>query len=191
MEVTQYRQSFNEGSSSRVSMNKNSQVISKIKPKIRIIHIFAPEIIKTDVKNFRSLVQSLTGKPTSGKVKTDTKRAKPRIPTSQEPVCKEPQSVNRLTGFTGLLANGGNHQVKEEWGSGGHKSTYNTNTYFDLEGLIQDVGEDYFSSFPMRTSSASQVEGFIFNNNHNTNNNFDTKGPETVVLLQSSYEELD
>ncbi|KAJ0258525.1 VQ motif-containing protein 18 [Hirschfeldia incana] len=175
MEVTQYRQSLNEGSSSRVSMNKNSQVISKIKPKIRIIHIFAPEIIKTDVKNFRSLVQSLTGKPTAAEAKTDEKRAKQRFPTSHEPVYGEPQPVDRL-GFTGLLANGGNQQVKEEWGSGDHRRTSNTNTYFDLEGLIQDVGEDYFSSFPMRTSSASQVQGFIFNNNHNTNNNFDTKG---------------
>ncbi|CAH8392122.1 unnamed protein product [Eruca vesicaria subsp. sativa] len=176
MEVTQYHQSFNEGSSSRVPMNQNSQVITKIKPKIRIIHIFAPEIIKTDVKNFRSLVQSLTGKPTAGEVKTDKKRAKPRIPTSQEPVHGDHQPVNRLTGFTGLLANGGNHQVKEEWGCGDRKSTLNTNTYFDLEGLIQDVEEDYFSSFPMRASSSSQVEGFIFNNSHNTNNNFDSKG---------------
>ncbi|KAI4378471.1 hypothetical protein MLD38_015948 [Melastoma candidum] len=32
------------------------------KPKIRIIHIFAPEIIKTDTANFRDLVQRLTGK---------------------------------------------------------------------------------------------------------------------------------
>lgn len=174
MEITQYHQSFNEGSSSRVSMNKNSQVITKIKPKIRIIHIFAPEVIKTDVKNFRSLVQSLTGKPAAGEAKTGKKRAKPRIPTSQEPVCEDHQPVNRLSGFTGLLANGGSHQVKEEWGSG-DQSTSNTNTYFDLEGLIQDVGEDYFSSFPMRSSSSSQVEGFIFNNTTN-NNNFDTKG---------------
>ncbi|KAF8101292.1 hypothetical protein N665_0208s0074 [Sinapis alba] len=182
MEVTQYRQSFNEGSSSRVSMNKNSQVISKIKPKIRIIHIFAPEIIKTDVKNFRSLVQSLTGKPTAAEAKTDKKRARPRIPTSQEPVYVDHEApVNRLAGFTGLLANGGNHEVKEEWGSGGdHKGTLNTNTYFDLEGLIQDVEEDYFPSFPMRSSSSSQVEGFIFNNNHNTTNNFDTKGHNSL-----------
>jgi hypothetical protein len=153
-------------------MNKNSQVIAKIKPKIRIIHIFAPEVIKTDVKNFRSLVQSLTGKPAAGEVKTGKRRARPRIPTSQEPVSGDHQPVNRLSGFTGLLANGGNQQVKEEWGSG-DQSTSNTNTYFDLEGLIQDVGEDYFSSFPMRSSSSSsQAEGFIFDNN----NNFDTKG---------------
>ncbi|KAL3533928.1 hypothetical protein ACH5RR_007449 [Cinchona calisaya] len=52
-------------------------MISKMKPKIRIIHIFAPEIIKTDVANFRELVQRLTGKPTTEK-KSNTKR-KPRI----------------------------------------------------------------------------------------------------------------
>ncbi|KAF8087839.1 hypothetical protein N665_0565s0025 [Sinapis alba] len=179
MEVTQYHQGCNKGSSSRVSMNKNSQVISKIKPKIRIIHIFAPEVIKTEVKNFRSLVQSLTGKPAAGEVKTGKRSVRPRILKSQEPVCGDHQPVNnRRTSFTGLLANGENHEVKEEWGSGDQSITTNTNTYFDLEGLIQDVGEDYnFSSFPIRSSSpSSQVEGFIFNNN---NNNFDTKGNES------------
>ncbi|CAN8318420.1 unnamed protein product [Cochlearia groenlandica] len=185
METThRYHQSYNhhEGSSSRVSMNKNSQIITKIKPKIRIIHIFAPEIIKADVKNFRSLVQSLTGKPPPpGEAKTGKKRAKPRI-TSQEPVYGGQEPVNRLSssGFTGLLTNGENHQVKEEWGSGDQATTTttsnNTNTYFDLEGLIHDAEEDYFSSYPIRSSSSSQVESFIFNNNNNNNNNFDTKG---------------
>lgn len=52
------------GHGSGMGMHKDSQIISKVKPKIRIIHIFAPEIIKTDVANFRELVQRLTGKPT-------------------------------------------------------------------------------------------------------------------------------
>ncbi|CAH9063068.1 unnamed protein product [Cuscuta europaea] len=48
----------------KIGFNKDSLTkISKPKPKIRIIHIFAPEIIKTDVQNFRELVQRLTGKP--------------------------------------------------------------------------------------------------------------------------------
>ncbi|OVA13059.1 VQ [Macleaya cordata] len=52
-----------------LAMHKDSHVISKFKPKIRIVHIFAPEIIKTDVANFRELVQRLTGKPSSdGKI---------------------------------------------------------------------------------------------------------------------------
>ncbi|KAG1327235.1 VQ motif-containing protein 17-like [Cocos nucifera] len=45
-------------------MHDNSHAITKLKPKIRIVHIFAPEIIKTEPANFRELVQRLTGKPT-------------------------------------------------------------------------------------------------------------------------------
>ncbi|PPD69912.1 hypothetical protein GOBAR_DD33209 [Gossypium barbadense] len=48
--------------STPLSVHKDSQIISKAKPKIRIIHLFAPQIIKTDVANFRQLVQTLTGK---------------------------------------------------------------------------------------------------------------------------------
>lgn len=57
-----------------LGMHKDSQMMSKVKPKIRIIHIFAPEIIKTDVANFRELVQRLTGKPTSENTTTKRKR---------------------------------------------------------------------------------------------------------------------
>ncbi|KAG4991228.1 VQ motif-containing protein 25 [Glycine soja] len=55
--------------SSSLAMHKGSHMISKTKPKIRIIHIFAPEIIKTDVENFRELVQKLTGKPSGENLK--------------------------------------------------------------------------------------------------------------------------
>ncbi|KAL3632413.1 hypothetical protein CASFOL_025397 [Castilleja foliolosa] len=60
------------------SMHKSSQTISKSKPKIRIIHIFAPEIIKTDAENFRELVQKLTGKPTNDMSDERNKKSKPR-----------------------------------------------------------------------------------------------------------------
>ncbi|CAK9157388.1 unnamed protein product [Ilex paraguariensis] len=46
-----------------LAMHKDSQTISKVKPKIHIIHIFAPKIFKTDASNFWELVQRLTGKP--------------------------------------------------------------------------------------------------------------------------------
>ncbi|XP_019155089.1 PREDICTED: VQ motif-containing protein 25 isoform X3 [Ipomoea nil] len=63
---------------SSLGLNKDSQTISKlVKPKIWIIHIFAPEIIKTDVENFRELVQRLTGKPPE-KQSNSKKRA--RVP---------------------------------------------------------------------------------------------------------------
>ncbi|THU64063.1 hypothetical protein C4D60_Mb01t22510 [Musa balbisiana] len=61
--------------------SKDSHVMSKLKPKIRIVHLFAPEIIKTDAENFRELVQRLTGKPTkavaSKKKKKKKKKASP------------------------------------------------------------------------------------------------------------------
>ncbi|XP_015960757.1 VQ motif-containing protein 25-like [Arachis duranensis] len=66
--------------SSKLVRRKDSHVISKFKPKIRIIHIYAPEIITTDTANFRELVQRLTGKPEDekgkGKSKSDTASAK-------------------------------------------------------------------------------------------------------------------
>ncbi|XP_019168118.1 PREDICTED: VQ motif-containing protein 18-like [Ipomoea nil] len=56
-------------SSKLSSMHRNSHNCGKSsssQPKIRIIHIIAPEIIKTDVENFRDLVQRLTGKHAAG-----------------------------------------------------------------------------------------------------------------------------
>ncbi|CAN6194303.1 unnamed protein product [Urochloa humidicola] len=55
------------------------------RPKIKIIHIIAPEIIKTDVANFRDLVQRLTGKPATcaGTAAIDT------ATTSPPPVLEE------------------------------------------------------------------------------------------------------
>ncbi|KAI4371264.1 hypothetical protein MLD38_019525 [Melastoma candidum] len=50
-----------------LAVHQGSRAISKPRPKIRIIHVFAPEIIKTDVENFRELVQRLTGKPPAEK----------------------------------------------------------------------------------------------------------------------------
>lgn len=44
------------------SMCGDSHYAPEAKPKVRIIHVVAPEVIKTDVENFRELVQSLTGK---------------------------------------------------------------------------------------------------------------------------------
>ncbi|CAD5187649.1 unnamed protein product [Musa acuminata subsp. malaccensis] len=49
-----------------LTSSKDSHVISKLKRKIRIVHIVTPEIIKTDVDNFRELVQRLTGKAATG-----------------------------------------------------------------------------------------------------------------------------
>nr|AEV40992.1 putative VQ domain-containing protein [Oryza minuta] len=44
--------------------HKFSHAIAKAPPrKIKIVHVLAPEVIKTDARHFRELVQRLTGKP--------------------------------------------------------------------------------------------------------------------------------
>ncbi|KAI3819985.1 hypothetical protein L1987_13840 [Smallanthus sonchifolius] len=68
----------------QLTMHQDCRIISKIKPKIRIIHIFAPEIIKTDVANFRELVQRLTGKPTEKRKLKARKETCKRSRFSQE-----------------------------------------------------------------------------------------------------------
>ncbi|VVB06330.1 unnamed protein product [Arabis nemorensis] len=123
-------QTFYGDYSKSIPMNKNSQIITKIKPKIRIIHIFAPEIINTDVKNFRPLVQSLTGKPEKKKT---TKTKFPAPP----PLPQESGQEQRAE-----LVNGSHTVKEEEWGS-----CSNPNTYFDFEGLIDlDDDDNMFSS---------------------------------------------
>ncbi|KAK7323893.1 hypothetical protein VNO77_27395 [Canavalia gladiata] len=61
--MTKLHTCYPSSASSKLGIGRDSHVISKFKPKIRIIHIYAPEIIKTDAANFRELVQRLTGKP--------------------------------------------------------------------------------------------------------------------------------
>ncbi|KAK8490925.1 hypothetical protein V6N11_008589 [Hibiscus sabdariffa] len=127
---------------SALSVHRDSQTISKAKPKIRIIHIFAPEIIKTDVANFRELVQRLTGKP------------------PQEKGCKrkarKPVAAKKMELRTGFLAGlETRERVKEEdegmWG----KNNYNIGEasggfLSDFDGFIQELGE--FPLLPLDSS---------------------------------------
>lgn len=62
-EMTKLHTCYPSSAPSKLGIARDSHVISKFKPKIRIIHIYAPEIIETDAANFRELVQRLTGKP--------------------------------------------------------------------------------------------------------------------------------
>lgn len=130
---------YGDYSKTLVPMNKNSQIITKIKPKIRIIHIFAPEIINTDVKNFRTLVQSLTGKPEITKTGSKKKTTKTNFP-APPPLPQESDQEHTAELVNRVI---GSHVVKEEeWGS-----CSNPNTYFDFEGLIDlDDDDNMFSS---------------------------------------------
>lgn len=76
----------------QLSMHRDSRVISKLKPKIRIIHIYAPEVIKTEPANFRELVQRLTGKPAEM-----MKGNKNRNSTTSSTTTTSPPSKNIMT----------------------------------------------------------------------------------------------
>ncbi|KAL6273108.1 hypothetical protein ACE6H2_023800 [Prunus campanulata] len=146
-----------------LAIHRDSQTISKAKPKIRIIHIFAPEIIKTDVANFRELVQRLTGKPSeNGCSKKKSKRPRNIIPSSREEPKKSASSMaDKLelmrTGYMGLDQS--RERVKEEgmmWNaenSGGFLERF-----ADLEGFIQEFGE--FPLLPNLDASNSHLHGF-------------------------------
>ncbi|XP_009804471.2 VQ motif-containing protein 25-like [Nicotiana sylvestris] len=101
------RSASRPSSCSALEMNKNSQIISKVKPQIRIIHVFAPEIIKTDVANFRELVQRLTGKPSLSDKKKKNKKKETNIynmkqilPGKNNKLLEEPSTMlNCVTTF--------------------------------------------------------------------------------------------
>ncbi|EOA25181.1 hypothetical protein CARUB_v10018493mg [Capsella rubella] len=144
-------------SSSSISMHKQSYSITKSKPKIRIIHIFAPEIIKTDVANFRELVQSLTGKPDD-----DQKafKAKPRRDIHrrlhrqvQEMISteklREPEHCDQ-----GFCLN--SEEISMTWNGNnvaGESSGGFLNGLGELEGFIQELGD--FPYLPLSSMDAS------------------------------------
>ncbi|KAL2228276.1 VQ motif-containing protein 17-like [Sesamum indicum] len=123
-------------------MHNNSQR-SRRKPKIRIIHIFAPEIIKTDAANFRELVQRLTGNPikshhnicSTKKIRSTSRR----VPTRQEPRIfvsdrKRELGVREMRNIKG--------DDQEEVCGGG-------NTVFaEFDGLMKEIGDHHDDEFP-------------------------------------------
>ncbi|KAK8663235.1 hypothetical protein V6N13_025114 [Hibiscus sabdariffa] len=133
-------------SSSPLSLHTDSQTISKSKPKIRIIHVFAPEIIKTDAANFRELVQRLTGKPPHEK----GCGRKPRFGKEDGCFLDKPaaKKMELRTGF---------ERVKEEegiWGMTGENPGGLFSGFGDFDGLIQElgVGGEPFPLLPLDAS---------------------------------------
>ncbi|XP_061364440.1 VQ motif-containing protein 17-like [Gastrolobium bilobum] len=143
-----------------LSIHKDSKTISKTKPKIRIIHIFAPEIIKTDVENFRELVQKLTGKPSGEKYcKKKPREEESRSNSSGSGMSENPRMITkkmelRNGGFWGLDQT--KERVKEEEGvcsdesSGGYLGGFS-----DLDGFISEFGE-----FPLLPLDGTHMQGF-------------------------------
>ncbi|KAL2458250.1 vq motif-containing protein 25 [Abeliophyllum distichum] len=138
---------------SKLRLDKYSHTISKIKPKIRIIHIVAPEIIKTDVQNFRELVQRLTGKPTTTTTTAQARRVSTEKMNNSKPRKKmESQEDNHRM----------KNEIREEtlYG-GGHNSNGFLSFLGDVESFInidQDITE--FHLPPFRSSSQINMFGY-------------------------------
>lgn len=133
-------------STSTLAMHKQSYSITKSKPKIRIIHIFAPEIIKTDVANFRELVQSLTGKPNDDRI---YRQVQDIINTEK---IREPEHCDDQ----GFSLNSQMEEISMTWNgnsSVGESSGGFLNGLGDFEGFIQELGE--FPYLPLSSMDAS------------------------------------
>ncbi|XP_028080751.1 VQ motif-containing protein 25-like [Camellia sinensis] len=144
-------------SASALGMHKDSQIISKVKPKIRIIHIFAPEIIKTDVENFRELVQRLTGKPTE---EANNTNKKPRIPR-KEVIHKPLRTGFRFSEFRERIKGedemwGGGENPNTGGGGGGGSGGF-LGGFADLDGFMQQLNE--YPLLPLDASSQMDALG--------------------------------
>ncbi|KAJ7949081.1 VQ motif protein, partial [Quillaja saponaria] len=140
---------------SKLSMDKDSHMISKFKPKIRIIHIYAPEIIKTDVANFRELVQRLTGKPADhndcGCSYRSKRKTTPRH-TNLMALYPEPtmnmEVENQLLGLQNGVMRIKNEENYETWRTSTTSNEKLFSGFFDgfsdLDGFIEEL-----SDFPM------------------------------------------
>ncbi|CAL5207645.1 unnamed protein product [Lathyrus oleraceus] len=145
-----------------LAMHKDSYTISKIKPKIRIIHIFVPEIIKTDAENFRELVQKLTGKPSEVK-KNFKKKTRVIEESSRSTSSGSGLSSEGCPRKEELLSNGGfwgldlkmdrviKEEVREE-SCGGYLGGFS-----DLEGFISEINGG-FPLFPL--DATHNMQGF-------------------------------
>ncbi|KAK4738351.1 hypothetical protein R3W88_002048 [Solanum pinnatisectum] len=140
-------------------MNRDSHSISKLKPKIRIIHIIAPEIIKTDVENFRDLVQRLTGKNAAREVKgKKAKKERKKIESSSPQQQQEDQQHMMMMNMLHQdNSTSNNYRMKEEESSSHEEGIYgsieNSSNGFlsgfgSMEGFIQDLGHDQYPLFP-------------------------------------------
>ncbi|XP_057990146.1 VQ motif-containing protein 25-like [Hevea brasiliensis] len=130
---------------SKLAMHRDSHVISKFKPKVRIIHIFAPEIIKTDVANFRELVQRLTGKPGDDGISTQGRNSRSWK--------KKTRRMKEKDGQLPSLIQREKLQEKENeiWGSGENNSSDFLDGFGDVSGFIHDLSNNF--SLPPQQSS--------------------------------------
>ncbi|OWM82657.1 VQ motif-containing protein 25-like [Punica granatum] len=158
----------NPSSPSALSMRKDSHSISKTKPKIRIIHIFAPEIIKTDVDNFRELVQRLTGKPAGNDQKSLRRIKKSRMVCRKGSMIfhdkyEDPGQLQSSSESRGMVVK------REELGIWNADSSGSfLNGFEHLDGYVQALVE-----FPVLLSTGDQTASTSSSSSQSTMNTFE------------------
>ncbi|KAK3036590.1 hypothetical protein RJ639_031207 [Escallonia herrerae] len=139
---------------SKFSVQNSSHLITKIKPKIRIIHIVAPEIITTDVANFRELVQRLTGKPArDSKGSTEKASRSSAPPKSLGTYHSEPSKLqDGIPIFP--CGDGMKKEPKEEMYMNEVSSGFFSG-FGDMDGFVQDL-----SQFPLLPFKSPKISIF-------------------------------
>ncbi|KAH6812830.1 hypothetical protein C2S53_007852 [Perilla frutescens var. hirtella] len=142
--------------SSPLAMHKNSQTISKSKPKIRIIHIFAPEIIKTDATNFRELVQRLTGKPPASDPINGAAAKKTRARKREGRVFSASSSKKMEMAMMAGFHAGFRERIKGEeeiWRSANSGGGFLGGFADQFDGFMQEINQ-----FPLMEASSQNVD---------------------------------
>ncbi|KAH9319195.1 hypothetical protein KI387_020964, partial [Taxus chinensis] len=80
------KSSCSEGSK---KCSEQKKIIISPSASIRVVHVYEPEVIKTDPANFRSLVQKLTGKPSMENEEINSIKSSSCTETCEED-CKKP-----------------------------------------------------------------------------------------------------
>ncbi|AEC10079.1 VQ motif-containing protein 17 [Arabidopsis thaliana] len=153
-----------------IAMHKQSRTLTKSKPKIRIIHIFAPEIIKTDVANFREIVQNLTGKQDHHHHDLPHQKGLKRNPRSRR--SHDHHEVHDMNKSHGFCINSDEEEegmVSMTWNGNGDESSGGfLNGLGDLDGFIQELGEFPYLPFTIdpAVASSSHLHGNVFAEPH-------------------------
>ncbi|GAB4843781.1 hypothetical protein Ancab_013746 [Ancistrocladus abbreviatus] len=154
--------SLSSPTSPSLGLHRDSRVISKIQPKIRVIHIFAPEIIKTDVANFRELVQRLTGKPSENGGSGGSKVARARKSSTREDQPSSNAAVHEKTTVSKMVHH---HHQGDHHHHHHHQALWRDecsggflNAFSDVDCFMQEIGVGV-GEFPSFVSSEGNAFG--------------------------------
>ncbi|KAH6772926.1 hypothetical protein C2S52_004231 [Perilla frutescens var. hirtella] len=134
-----------------LAVHDYSHTISKLKPKIRIIHIVEPEIIKTTVEDFQELVQRLTGKPAEKKPRATKGNRASSLILQPKPYCIRTESAGAP------LLQEKQSRMKIEVEEIYHEDNQMAFSSFleDVDGFFHDMNE-----FPLPSFRSSQINIF-------------------------------